>query len=242
MTPEIATLLRAPFPPEKIGKLPRVTCGNCRESRSRVCDQHKKNRCGECNSWITTGHIHLDFVGHADTTDRLLEADPEWTWEPFALDARGLPAMDDGGGMWIWLTVAGVRRIGYGDADGKRGGAAVKETIGDAIRNASMRFGVALDLWRKETHVDDPPVSQPDEWEAARPPTTEQTTEFDALVAAVAAAQSRQEIADVGRRAHAARRAETITKAQYDRLDIKAGERLAELSRVEPVEPGSEKP
>jgi hypothetical protein len=133
VTPEIAQLLRQPFPPEKIGKLPRVTCGDCRDARSRVCDKHTKSRCGECASWITGAHIHLDFVGHADTTDRLLEADPEWTWEPFALDPRGLPALDDNGGMWIRLTVSGVTRIGYGDADGKRGGAAMKETIGDCL-------------------------------------------------------------------------------------------------------------
>lgn len=155
MTPEIAAMLREPFPPEKIGKLPKVTCGDCRDSRGRVCEKHTKNRCDECKAYITSAHMHVDFVGHADTTDRLLEADPEWNWEPFALDPRGLPAIDDNGGMWIRLTVSGVTKIGYGDADGKRGGNAVKETIGDAIRNASMRFGVALDLWRKEPHVDE---------------------------------------------------------------------------------------
>jgi hypothetical protein len=32
----------------------------------------------------------------------------------------------------------------------------MKEKIGDAIRNAAMRFGVALDLWAKiDLHVDD---------------------------------------------------------------------------------------
>ena len=49
--------------------------------------------------------------------------------------------------LWIRLTVAGVTRIGYGHAEGKKGPDAVKETIGDSIRNAAMRFGVALDLW-----------------------------------------------------------------------------------------------
>lgn len=154
MTPEQAAALRAPFPAEKIGKLPRVTCGKCRDSRDRSCDTHSKSRCGDCGNWITSAHIHLDFVGHADATDRFLEVDPDWSWEPFALDARGLPAFDDNGGMWIRLTIAGTTRIGYGDADGKKGANAVKEAIGDALRNAGLRFGVALDLWRKESVVE----------------------------------------------------------------------------------------
>jgi len=93
--------------------------------------------------------MHLDYVGHAATTDRLLDADPNWWWEPMSFGPDGLPAMDKQGGLWIWLTVCGVRRPGYGSAEGKTGGNAVKELIGDAIRNAAMRFGVALDLWHK---------------------------------------------------------------------------------------------
>ena len=42
-----------------------------------------------------------------------------------------------------------MTRYGYGAADGKTGGDAVKEIIGDALRNAAMRFGAALDLWHK---------------------------------------------------------------------------------------------
>jgi hypothetical protein len=82
--------------------------------------------------------------------DRLLQVDPEWTWAPVAHDERGLPRLDEHGGLWISLTVCGVTRYGYGDAAGKKGPNAVKEAIGDAIRNAAMRFGVALDLWAKE--------------------------------------------------------------------------------------------
>src|SRR5581483_6823368 len=76
--------------------------------------------------------------------------DPEWTWTPVAHDEHGLPRLDEHGGLWIILTVCGVKRLGYGDAGGKKGPNAVKEAIGDAIRNAAMRFGVALDLWAKE--------------------------------------------------------------------------------------------
>lgn len=57
--------------------------------------------------------------------------------------------LDANGGLWIKLTVCGVTRLGYGDAQGKSGGDAMKECIGDALRNAAMRFGAALDLWHK---------------------------------------------------------------------------------------------
>lgn len=93
--------------------------------------------------------IHLSYVGHAALTQRLLEVDPLWEWEPIAFDTDGNPKPDADGGLWIRLSVAGMVRLGYGSADGKRGGNATKEIIGDALRNAGMRFGMALELWRK---------------------------------------------------------------------------------------------
>jgi len=152
--------LRDPFPPEQIGKLPKITCGDCaRNKTAKVCDNHKKKRCRTCQNWITTEHIHVDYVGHAHVTERLLAVDPAWTWKPLTFQNNGVPALDDTGGLWIELTINGISRIGYGDAPGKSGGLAVKEAIGDAIRNAAMRFGVALDLWKKElpAPVDDVP-------------------------------------------------------------------------------------
>jgi hypothetical protein len=127
MTPEIAALLRRQFPPEQIGKLPR-------------------------------GRSELDYVGHADVTSRLLEADPAWTWEPLAYGEDGLPRfdLDERGnpvGLWIKLTVAGVTRLGYGSVPSTQGDA-VKVLIGDALRNAAMRFGVAVDLWAKGDRLD----------------------------------------------------------------------------------------
>ena len=65
--------------------------------------------------------------------------------------------VDEFGGLWIRLTVCGVTRLGYGDAGGRKGPNAIKESIGDAIRNAGMRFGLALDLWCKG----DPDAPQP---------------------------------------------------------------------------------
>lgn len=131
-------LLRDPFEPHQISKLPKPKSKDA-----------SKGWCDECQSYHGLPAVHLDYVGHAATTDRLLSADPAWSWEPMALGPDGLPALDKQGGMWIRLTVNGVTRPGYGSAEGKSGGNAVKELIGDAIRNAAMRFGVALELWHK---------------------------------------------------------------------------------------------
>ena len=98
---------------------------------------------------LPKGGLFLDFVGHGYLTARLLDVDPLWNWEPVALDEHGLPLLDEHGGLWIRLTVCGVTRLGYGDAGGRKGPNAIKEAIGDALRNAGMRFGLALDLWCK---------------------------------------------------------------------------------------------
>jgi hypothetical protein len=136
--------LRDPFPPEQINKLPKPTISN---------DEWKKlpkATCKECGGYHATSKtVHLDFVGHAALTARLLEADEAWTWDFLSLGPDGYPVIDKDGGMWIKLTVCGVTRLGYGDAQGKTGGNAMKERIGDALRNAAMRFGAALDLWHK---------------------------------------------------------------------------------------------
>jgi hypothetical protein len=98
---------------------------------------------------LPKGGVFLDYVGHAAVTDRLLTIDPEWSWEPMGVDpTTGLPVVDSKGNLWIRLTICGVTRIGVGD------GKSAKECIGDAIRNAAMRFGVALDLWAKEDLVE----------------------------------------------------------------------------------------
>lgn len=97
---------------------------------------------------LPKGGVMLDYVGHAAVTDRLLTVDPLWSWEPLALGPDGLPAYDRSGNLWIKLTICGVTRLGVGD------GKNPKEVIGDAIRNAAMRFGVALDLWAKENLVE----------------------------------------------------------------------------------------
>jgi len=122
-------------------------------------------------SYLPKGGAKLAYVGHAALTDRLLEVDPLWTWDPAALDTSGMPMLDETGGLWIKLTVCGVTRWGYGDAGTKKGGDAMKERIGDALRNAGMRFGAALDLWHKgDLHGDDVPGQTPEAPQDMSPP------------------------------------------------------------------------
>lgn len=147
-------LLREPFPPHQISKLPKPTKA---QTDAVKADFKKGMRCQVCGSWHHPDVIHLDYVGHAALTDRLLDADPNWSWEPVAF-RDGLPAFDESGGLWIKLTVCGVSRYGYGHAAPKNTdpGAREKEVIGDALRNAAMRFGAALDLWHKgDLHADE---------------------------------------------------------------------------------------
>lgn len=145
--------LREPFDPKLISKLPKPT----KTQTDAVKADYKAGvRCTACGTWHHPAVVHLDYVGHAALTDRLLDADPEWNWEPVKTNDDGTPALDANGGMWIKLTVCGVTRLGYGDAQDKTGANAVKERIGDALRNAAMRFGAALDLWSKvDLHFDE---------------------------------------------------------------------------------------
>lgn len=145
-------LLRVPFERNQISKLPKPTKEQTEEVKS---DFKKGIRCSECGGWHHPKVVHLDYVGHAALTDRLLDVDPNWNWEPMSTNSDGSPKFDESKGLWIKLTICGVTRIGYGHPDGKSGGDAIKETIGDALRNAAMRFGAALDLWHKgDLHAD----------------------------------------------------------------------------------------
>ena len=143
--PQKVIRMMDPFPDNQISKLPKETKD---QNNERKTNRNAGMFCSVCKGWHHKNAIHLDYVGHAAITKRLLDVDPLWSWEPMSTDG-GLPAFDSKGGLWIRLTVCGITRIGYGDAPGKSGGDAVKEAIGDAIRNAAMRFGAALDLWHK---------------------------------------------------------------------------------------------
>lgn len=145
--------MRTPFPERLVNKLPKGT------KAQNDCPPSEKVSCKICGGFHHPKIIHLDYIGHAALTDRLLDVDPEWNWEPLAL-RDGLPAFDESGGLWIRLTVNGVSRLGYGHAAHKAYmdiGSREKEVIGDALRNAAMRFGAALDLWFKgDLHPEEP--------------------------------------------------------------------------------------
>lgn len=146
LKPTGLALLREPVPAYLISQLPKGT------KAQNECPNNEKITCNVCGGWHHPKVRHLSYVGHAAATHLLLDADPQWNWEPMGYTAEGLPMFDDAGGLWIKLTVCGVTRLGYGHADKKAhmdAGSREKEVIGDALRNAGIRFGLALDLWSK---------------------------------------------------------------------------------------------
>jgi len=139
--------LTEPFPPEEINLLPKPV-------KRRGAPGYEDGNCPDCGRWHGLPAVHIDYVGHANLTRRLLQEDPLWNWRPLALTPEGAPLMDhhdDGtpAGMWIVLTIHGLERLGYGSVD-PGANDPVKQIIGDALRNAGMRFGLALDLWMKD--------------------------------------------------------------------------------------------
>ena len=139
---------------------------------------------------LPRGGQSLDFVGHADVTKMLIEIDPEWTWEPVAFDANGLPAYRVENGMAHmagWMTILGVRRLGIGSVMHNKPDL-LKELCSDFLRNASMRYGICLSLWTKQEWDDvsyspSIPVSRPVQtkpaptYEEVPPPTDADYTE-----------------------------------------------------------------
>lgn len=225
-------LLRAPFPAHQISKLPKETK---KQREEREADQKAgkwPTRCAVCGGSHHPKAVHLDYVGHAALTDRLLDADPNWSWEPMAF-RDGLPAFDNTGGLWIKLTVCGITRNGYGHAAAKPTmdpGAREKEVIGDALRNAAMRFGAALDLWHKgDLHADEPGEDEKPKAEPAAPPAPK-----PAAAPTLAERANRLESAmraKVGN-ADAVQRVYDVNAALCAELDQKNPERLAELTAL----------
>lgn len=125
---------------------------------------------------LPKGGTKLDFVGHADITRILIEIDPYWSWEPCGW-AQGRPAIHVENGMatmWGWLTVHGKELLGVGSVKADKGDYE-KELIGDFLRNASMRFGISLNLWTKNQWADldgDKPAPKPQPAPQAKPKAT----------------------------------------------------------------------
>lgn len=118
----------------------------------------KKNWKDKQNRWH---EMELDYVGHAEITRILIEIDPAWNWEPIAWE-QGRPAISIVNGnaeMWIHLTVLGKTVLGVGTAPADKNDVS-KELIGDALRNAAMRLGIALSLWSKAEWDNAPPATE----------------------------------------------------------------------------------
>ena len=118
--------------------------------------ENPKGRCDVCRGYHGLPAVHLDYMGHADVTEALIDADPFWNWRPAAIDHNtGGPVIvrEKMATMWGYLTVLGVERMCVGTADGGKEEYA-KELIGDLLRNGAMRFGIGLRLWSKADHLD----------------------------------------------------------------------------------------
>ena len=74
-------LMRVKFPEHHISKLPKPT----KQQTEAVRADYKTGiRCQLCGAWHHKDVIHLDYVGHAALTHRLLDVDINWTWEPLS--------------------------------------------------------------------------------------------------------------------------------------------------------------
>lgn len=116
-------------------------------------------------STLDKNGVSLSYVGHGEITKALSEIDPQWTWEP-VLGADGMPAIRIQNGkiprrdkdpilvdmatMWGRLTLNGVTRWAVGSVEAHKPDLD-KELVSDFLRNAAMRFGVALGLWIKDS-------------------------------------------------------------------------------------------
>ena len=119
---------------------------------------------------LPKGGAMLRYLSHIWVRKALQDADPDWYWEPMGYDSDGQPVIerDSQGqpvGFWIWLHLLGTKMPGYGSVEpGKRD--AVKELIGDALRNASMRL-VGGALWVKDNAKKKPPAKKKEPLPAA---------------------------------------------------------------------------
>jgi hypothetical protein len=152
--------LRAEFPPDELEHKPQPV-GKAKQGEQRnmrgKCEPGRRDPDNwpiSADEYFCGGYharsVHLAYVGHAGLKMRLNDVvgPALWEWEPLALTPTGLPLFSDGG-MWIRLTIMGYSKIGFGDAQGKNGPDAIKEIIGDALRNAAQQFGIATYLWGK---------------------------------------------------------------------------------------------
>lgn len=109
---------------------------------------------------IPRNGINLAYVSHADITKILIEIDPLWSWQPVEW-VNGRPAIHVENGtatMWGTLTLLGKSMLGVGSVQANKQDQD-KELIGDFLRNAAMRFGIALSLWSKQDWSDNTTIT-----------------------------------------------------------------------------------
>jgi hypothetical protein len=124
---------------------------------------------------IPRNGINLAYVSHADITKILIEVDPAWSWKPVQW-VNGRPAINVENGtatMWGTLTLLGKSMLGVGSVRADKQDLD-KELVGDFLRNAAMRFGIALSLWSKQDWSDNTtiislPAAQAKRAEEAKP-------------------------------------------------------------------------
>ena len=122
-------------------------------------------------STVPKGGAQLLYMGHAEVTLALIDADPEWTWEPAAIDPQtGGPVIIKDAArfvMWGRLIVCGKSIMCVGTCEARKSDPE-KELVGDMIRNGAMRFGIGTKLWSKAVDA-----------EPARPGSRRQTPQND---------------------------------------------------------------
>jgi hypothetical protein len=109
---------------------------------------------------IPRNGINLAYVSHADITKILIEVDPLWSWQPAAWE-NGRPEINvenNTATMWGSLTLLGKSMLGVGSVRADKQDLD-KELIGDFLRNAAMRFGIALSLWSKQDWSDNTTIT-----------------------------------------------------------------------------------
>ncbi len=81
--------LRAPIDAKDVEKLPRYAGPRGTPKKDR-----KYADCEVCGKNHVVPAVHLDYLGHAGTTERLLSVDPLWNWEPCATEDDGRPKFE----------------------------------------------------------------------------------------------------------------------------------------------------
>lgn len=163
MTTEPKTIdwadLRAEFPEDDRGLLPRAKFNKDDPKGECTGEANARGDGRTCGKYHVLPAVHLDYVGHAAITERLNKvAGPDgWDWEPLATDGSHLPLVTNVGGdavLWIRLTIGDVTKLGVGTCSKDRSDRD-KVLIGDALRNAGLRFGMALEMWKRDRYVEE---------------------------------------------------------------------------------------